>query len=301
MNKRIMMSFALICMFVLIIPTIANAKYSDIEGHWCEKEINEFCDNHIIFGRTADKFEPDEDITKAEFCVAVNNMLEYGKVNSNDSEWKEKSFELGIEKGYMPIGAPDDTLTREETCVIIERMISGLTNTKKLIDYEKFSDYQNVSKWAKDSVEKMVISGKIIGYNDNTLRMKQKITRAELVIILQRCKSEFNSVKDSLSENIERKELVVGSIEENENGELYFKKINGEITLEKGDSLIISIEMPSGYEGQDTACEIISGRDYIEFDEYFYELTAKKKGKSKIKFYTLDRKYVTELNINVTN
>ena len=30
--------------------------------------------------------------------------------------------------------------------------------------------------------------------------------------------------------------------------------------------------MPNGYEGQETTCEIVSGNDYIEFDEYFYEL-----------------------------
>ncbi len=233
MNKRIMMSFALICMFVLLIPTVANAMYSDIKGHWCEKEINDFCENNIIFGRTAEKFEPDENVTKAEFCVAVNNIMGYESVDSDDQEWKEKSFELGVEKGYMPIGAPDDTLTREETCVIIERMISNLTNANGIINYEKFSDYQNVSKWAKDSVEKMVINGKVIGYNDNTLKMKRKITRAELVMILQRCKVEFDSMKHSSYEDVERKGLVVGSIEENEDGEMYFKKLDGEVNLKK--------------------------------------------------------------------
>lgn len=178
----LMLTFAM-----LLFSNISYAVLEDIDEHWCKNEIEKMYENGYVRARDEKLFEPDEPLTKAEFCMTVNKLLNYSEIEDLSSEWKEEEFAIGIEKGYMPIGSVDDTLTREEACVIFDR-ISDITidNALNSVTYESFLDYNQVSVWAKNSVKRLVINGKIIGYTDNTLKMKNKLTRAEFVMIMTR-------------------------------------------------------------------------------------------------------------------
>lgn len=189
---------------LVIFPNISYASLEDIEKHWCKDEIEIMYENGYIESREEDLFKPDEYITKAEFCMTVNKVLDYCNIGTQDEEWEEKHFAVGIEKGYMPIGSVEDTITREEACVIFER-ISDITidNALQSARYEEFTDFKQVSVWAEKSVKRLVINGKIIGYTDNTLKMKNKLTRAEFVMIMSRFDETLDeiNVKD-ISKNI---------------------------------------------------------------------------------------------------
>lgn len=172
--------------YVFFCNSCTYAVIEDIENHWCENEIKSMYESGYIDLKEENKFAPDEQLTKAEFCATVNRILKYSESNSATLDW-EKEFAIGIEKGYMPIGSADDTITREEACVIFERITDiTIDNTLEFAKYESFTDYKNVSIWAEKAVKRMVINGKIVGYTDNTLKMKNKLTRAEFVMIMSR-------------------------------------------------------------------------------------------------------------------
>ena len=68
-----------------------------------------------------------------------------------------------------------------------------IANYKRISDknydkLNKFKDKNQVSSWAKSSVEGVLEKGYIGGYSDNTIRPKNNITRAEAVVILSRIK-----------------------------------------------------------------------------------------------------------------
>ena len=187
----------------LIFSNDSYATIEDIENHWCEKEIDSMYRSEYIDCRDENNFRPDEALTKAEFCMTVNKVLDYCDIETSNPNWKEEHFAVGIEKGYMPIGSVDDTITREEACVIFER-ISDITidNAIQAKLYESFYDYDQVSIWADKSVKRMVINGKIIGYTDNTLKMKNKLTRAEFVMIMTRFDETIKQIESIDAERI---------------------------------------------------------------------------------------------------
>lgn len=189
--------FALmLTMMLTFFSNISYASFEDIDNHWCKEQIEYMYENKYVDVREENKFKPDDPLTKAEFCMAVNKVLKYCETDTTSLNWQEEHLAVGIEKGYMPIGSVDDTLTREEACVIFDR-ISDITidDILKTVIYESFADYDKVSVWAQNSVKRLVINGKIIGYTDNTLRMKNKLTRAEFVMIMTR----FNETLDAIN------------------------------------------------------------------------------------------------------
>ena len=168
--------------------------FTDIKNHWAKSTIKDFVDKGYVNGYSDNTFKPNNDITRAEFVVIVNNVFgltkSSGKIfNDTKSHWAKSAIDIAITNGVCSGKSttefkPNDKITREEASVII-------SNYKKISDINldklnKYKDANKVSSWAKSSVEGMIENGYMGGYSDNTFRPKDKITRAEAVVTLSR-------------------------------------------------------------------------------------------------------------------
>lgn len=175
---------------------IKNTLHTDIDKHWAEASIRDFINKGYIGGYPDGMFRPNNSITRAEFVTILNNVFgltkSSGKVFSDtQSHWGKTSIDIAVTNGVCNGKSatefkPNDPLTRQEAAVMI-------SNYKKLLDgnhdkLNKYNDKEQVSSWAKDSVEGMIEKGYMGGYSDNTFRPKGKITRAEAVVTLSRVK-----------------------------------------------------------------------------------------------------------------
>ena len=167
---------------------------SDIKGHWAEAAIKDFVSKGYVGGYADGTFKPNNNITRAEFVVIVNNYFgltkSSGKVfNDTKTHWAKTSIDIAVTNGVCngvtsTEFKPNDPITREQAATMI-------SNYKKLADSNheeiyKFSDKSQISPYAKDSVEGVVERGYMSGYSDGTFRPKNKITRAEAVSTLSR-------------------------------------------------------------------------------------------------------------------
>lgn len=97
--------------------------------------------------------------------------------------WAEKLIEQAVAHGYVPAGGafePNKAITRNE----FARMVNGafgLTNAASI----SFSDVSISDPYYKD-VQKAVSAGYIAGYEDNTFRGTNLITRQEAAVIIAR-------------------------------------------------------------------------------------------------------------------
>lgn len=130
-----------------------------------------------------------ENATKEETNTSEGNgNTSVNKVNFSDitSHWAKSSIEeavsLGFVSGYNDgTFRPNSQITRAEFTVM-------LSNALKLEgDYAlTFADAKSIPAWAKTYVGQAVQAGIISGYNDDTFRASQNITRAELAVMIQR-------------------------------------------------------------------------------------------------------------------
>ncbi len=175
---------------------ISRNYFSDAKGHWAESQINKFVDLGYVNGYHDNTFKPDNSITRAEFVRILNNKFGLtklsGKVfNDTANHWARKDIDIAVTNGVCNGKSatefkPDDLITREEAAVMVSnyKKISDKNNDKINLYY----DSDKVSSWAKDSVEGVIEHGYMNGYDDNTFRPQNNITRAEAVSTLSRVK-----------------------------------------------------------------------------------------------------------------
>ncbi|QSZ27550.1 S-layer homology domain-containing protein [Aceticella autotrophica] len=206
-KKRFSKISALIIAILMLISNIAATalaaptntttakQFTDIKGHWAEKEINDWISKGLIAGYEDNTFRPDNSVTRAEFVTFTdrsNNLTQttditFKDVKSTDWFYKEiqKAKAANIVSGYDDnTFRPNNSITREEAAAILTRLLKLQPVTQDAL--KGFKDASQFSDWAKDAVNTAVYYGLIKGYPDNTVGPDNLITRAETVVILNR-------------------------------------------------------------------------------------------------------------------
>ncbi len=171
--------------------------FDDVKSHWGKREINKMVTMGYIKG-TNNKFNPDNDITRAEFVAIMIRILglDSSKIDNipfsdvKSTDWFAKDVLLaakeGIIKGYKDgTFKPNSPIERQEISTILANLLDGeLTNEEVENILTNFDD--EVDQWAKNSVAKMIDAEIMRGLSDNTIGGQLNATRAEATVMLLR-------------------------------------------------------------------------------------------------------------------
>ncbi|WP_449601183.1 RCC1 domain-containing protein [Paenibacillus sp. Marseille-Q9583] len=146
-------------------------------------------------------FGPEKTVTRSQMAaMLVRNLETEYKVNGasvssfKDTDAKHWAFQemeivnqVGIMQGYMDgrFGA-EDGITRAEMAVIVDRWIAKQGKTKVRTDHEMIYTDLSDKHWASKAIMRIQGYGIMEGYQGNTFKPNQKLTRAEAVKILNR-------------------------------------------------------------------------------------------------------------------
>jgi len=145
----------------------------------------------FMFGYLDGTFRPNAQLTRAEFATIVHRLLDNTQNNSNaefsdtQGHWASNAISFMADNGFM-IGYPDGTfkpnqpITRAEVATVSAN-VKQLTN---VTDNGLLRDINN--HWARQFILAVVNANAIIGYPDGTFRPDNYITRAEVVIVINR-------------------------------------------------------------------------------------------------------------------
>lgn len=165
--------------------------FSDISSSWAKDYINKLYNKGILFGKYGKLYMPADKITRAEFSAFLVNTLRLDSKDSDivfkdvndDSDYAvfiKTAAAYGLIKGN-PQGyfKPNDTITREDAAVIMQRAIDVLNVDYTAISEPSFNDMEQVSTYAKAAV-KLIYSMKIMeGKPGDIFDPKNFTTRAE--------------------------------------------------------------------------------------------------------------------------
>lgn len=190
----------LLIILIIIFPSCAYA--NDYENHWANGYIEKSLSQKIAYGNPDGNFYPDNNITRAEFIsLLVNSMMQSGNITStslftsfNDvkpSSWYFPQIviaeENGIIKGLEDGGFhPDDILTRQDAVVFMCRAYK--INPPNDNFFKRYADTYDISGYAKNYFQFSVNNNIIVGYENNTLRPKMPVSRAEALVIIDKFK-----------------------------------------------------------------------------------------------------------------
>lgn len=249
MNKFFRIFFV-ISIYFFVFSTISYAGFDDIKGHWCEEEINSFCENGFVDGYLDGTFRPNNEISRSEFCKIINSYMGY----EISGEWQTANMELAKEKGYLTSGKADDKISREEAFVVLSRVMK-LENVEIELP---FVDSSEISVWALSAIKSLTFMEYINGYEDMNLRPKANITRAEVIKILY----AFVGI-GGVDEEIGELEFTIGYLQPNKYG-IEFIEIEDVFEIQSGDVYTLAAIVPND---EEVVFEMVSGEGVLEFDK----------------------------------
>ncbi|MCD1259429.1 S-layer homology domain-containing protein [Paenibacillus athensensis] len=201
--------------YVARIHSLTNSTYAlvwhplefrDAAGHWAHATVNDLGARMIALGDEQGLFRPDHAVTRAEFAATLVRGLGLKLVQSqtpaftdvSPADWSYAAVQTayayhlisGFEDGAF---RPSATLTREQAMVMLARAMQ-LTGGFA-VDWDSlqagqllspFTDADELSSWAADSVARVMQAELVVGRSQTTLAPQAVITRAEAAVIVQR-------------------------------------------------------------------------------------------------------------------
>jgi len=175
--------------------------FTDIDDvEWAKEAIVTLHKQGKINGVSAGVFEPNRNITRAEFSKLIveiydlknDGNAEFEDVNKNDwfYDYVSAIATSGVATGndnndFMP----NENLTRQDMAVMVYRLLKkqGIgIDVVNNVSAEQFEDYVSISEYAKEAVN-YLFSGNIVnGTGDNRFSPLSYTTRAQATVLLYR-------------------------------------------------------------------------------------------------------------------
>ncbi|MEF3313268.1 S-layer homology domain-containing protein [Paenibacillus sp. GYB004] len=189
-----------------------SKSFTDVTSHWGKSYIDLLAGKLIIDGVTDTTFEPDRNITRAEFAALIVRSLGLSTVSDatyfndvNGSDWYAgvvgAAAKAGLVDGYEDSTfRPNAQITREELAAIVVRAYK-YAGGKTTVDastqaqiLSKWSDSDRIV-WGHKEVAQAIASGLMNGMTDTTLETYGQATRAQTAAMLKRFLSEVNFIE----------------------------------------------------------------------------------------------------------
>lgn len=175
-------------------PNRVQTEFSDIEGHWAADYILDMAAHGIVQGLPDGSFQPEKQITRAEFIKMAVGVLSLETVETSlFSDVEQQSWYYGYvgaaaQSGIVTgVGAglfsPEQEITREDAALIAVRMLSS-----KGVELEgtwTFSDAAEISDYAAGAVNALAANGILTG-DGGKMRPQDSISRAEAAALFSR-------------------------------------------------------------------------------------------------------------------
>jgi hypothetical protein len=181
-----------------------HKSFMDLDNRPDKQDIELLASKRVIQGVTATQFEPEAEITRAQFISMLvralglreTTDLEAAITDNSKNAWYAGAFGAAIQAGIISgnaavkLGALKP-ITREQTAVMLANALRFTNHTVNLREradllLADYSDSELISRWAVPAVEQVVDTGIMTGSTKAAFAPKDHMTRAEAVGILKR-------------------------------------------------------------------------------------------------------------------
>lgn len=177
----------------------AAADFDDVpDTHWAYKSVSSLYAKGIVSGLGDNRFGPDERITREQFAKMLIDTMkldlvddDIDHIDADKNSWSYTYlvavYKYGIMEGYSDevLGAKDNIL-RQDLAALVNRALEVKSLTLNSGEKPPLPDYEEISEYARDSVQKLYAAGIISGMEDGSFMPKEYVTRAQAAVILDK-------------------------------------------------------------------------------------------------------------------
>ncbi|CAM3965241.1 S8 family serine peptidase [Alkalicoccus chagannorensis] len=174
---------------------VDNARtFDDAVDHWSEDYVTVMAAREVIEGMDDDSFQPEGDVTRAEFAALVTRSFELEAeeaptFDDTDSgawyaDYVAAAAEAGVVEGDGNEFRPDDTITREEMALMLVRAYE--LDGEMQEGTATFLDQRDINDWSAEAVSKAAQAGWIEGRDNDRFDPQDTATRGEAAAVFYR-------------------------------------------------------------------------------------------------------------------
>ena len=180
----------------------AGQTFLDVpKSFWGYESIERAAQLGYVNGVGGGKFEPNRQLTRAEFVTMLYRMADKPAANTAagftdvpQNAWYRDALNWAAEKGYVNgTGAntfsPDGKITRQEVVTILFRYSGSQSGAETMFTaaYDsQFTDSGAIAPWAKTAMYWVIYNGVVNGTSPTTVSPTATATRAEVAAIFVR-------------------------------------------------------------------------------------------------------------------
>ncbi|MFE5323978.1 S-layer homology domain-containing protein [Paenibacillus sp. NPDC056579] len=189
-----------------------SKSFEDVKGHWAQSYINLLANKLVVDGVTDTSFEPERNITRAEFAALVVRSLGLDQSAAASSSFKDVSssewyasvvasaVNAKIIDGYEDnTFKPNQAISREELAAMVVRALA-YAGAKPDVSADRQSEllakFKDSSKivWAQNELAVAIEAGIVDGMTDTTIEPSKQATRAQSATMLNRLLTKANFI-----------------------------------------------------------------------------------------------------------
>lgn len=169
---------------------------------WAVSNLTAAEEKQLITGRNRSNFQ--KTITRLEFAELAVNLIEQttgqplplseGSFSDTDDEVARKAVYAGVTAGKGNNHfAPNDLITRQEICVMLNKVIqyvdktrgtATLSNTSTQVDAARFNDVSQIAPWAVSSVAALTNNALMSGKGTGVAPLDNTTTQEAITLVL---------------------------------------------------------------------------------------------------------------------
>ena len=205
--RRILALILVTAMTMGLLPTVtivhaATEPFSDTQGHWAKTQIEELVAKNVISGMGDGTYNPNGIVTRGQFMklvVAVQTPTPQNKTDAFSDvpadSWVNPYVAEGLSSGIFSLAeisgnnfANEAAIDRDTAALWIARA-AGIVGADSSTTFADDASIKN-----KGAVAAAVTHNIISGYEDNTFRPQNTLTRAEAAVLIHRLMANISGV-----------------------------------------------------------------------------------------------------------
>ncbi|UKS28999.1 discoidin domain-containing protein [Paenibacillus sp. HWE-109] len=190
-----------------IYTAISAAKsFADMSAHWAREDVEKLASKGIISGVSGDKFDPEKEISRAEFAALLIRSQGMKVDNSEPAagsafrdilkgDWYaglvNTAAQAGLIQGYDDgTFRPSEHVSREQMAAMVNRTIQRAGQSVVSASAEAvltpFKDHDVIDDWAREAMAFTLENGLMQGITETKLEPHANATRAQAAVMLNR-------------------------------------------------------------------------------------------------------------------
>lgn len=279
MKKKFFAVILAVALAISFSVQVSAANYTDLNGHWAEKYLEDLADRGLLTGYQDGTIRPNVDMTTCQLLVLLSRLYtpttvqkeliaeDYDSMVKNavsaTSSWAYDNLAICLAAGIVTeselksLNLSGD-VQKEQFALFLTRALQLSDAAEALSDSTlPFADAADISKSCRGSVAELSSLGIIQGTSDNKFSPKSNISRAVVATMVSRSLDYLEDNKLTLTiekyKGYTRSEGIISSVDGNTVDLCGFDGLTRELIIPTGASVTVnevSKTISSAYKGE---------------------------------------------------